>query len=222
MDNVSKTFNGIPVFQNVSFEAKSGEIIAIKGKSGVGKSTLLNIIAGLEPLSSGEYMLNDINMGNKTSNELAKIRGESIGYISQYSPMVSKLTAIENITIPFLFKKIDNKQYEERINSIYNLSDRFGIQHLLQKKINKLSGGEIQRVGIIRALINNPQVIVADEPTGSLDDETALTILGFLKEMRAEGLTIVLATHSNLIANECDKIYQLTEEGLHNNTFVSI
>lgn len=214
LKNISKSFNDSLLFENINLIAKSGEIIAIKGKSGVGKSTLLNIIAGLESPSSGEYQLDHINMESKKMNELAKIRGEKIGYISQFSPMVPKLTVIDNICIPLLFSKQREDVMKARRKRVEELSQLFEIDHLLNAKIEKLSGGEIQRVGIIRALINDPQIIVADEPTGSLDDESTLIILNHFQKLKVEGLLVVLATHSSMVAEQSDHVYNLTREGL--------
>lgn len=212
--NVSKSFKKNTIFKNINFEANSGELIAIKGRSGIGKSTLLNIIAGLETLSTGEYILDGIKMDNQSINSLAKIRGEKIGYISQFNPMIPKLTVFENIYVALLLKEINNETYLSRVERIKKLSKLFEIEKLLDKKIESLSGGEIQRVSIIRSLVNEPQLIVADEPTGSLDDETADKIMNYFKMLKSEGLIIILATHSSIIAKQCDVTYQLTSEGL--------
>ena len=214
LKNITKDFGSKKILRDINLEVDSGQIIAIKGKSGVGKSTLLNIIAGLETPTSGLYQFHDLRMNEIGLNELAKVRGDKIGYISQFSPMVSKLTALENIQIPILFKKnvIQQKELE---NKILELADLFQINHLLGERIEKLSGGEIQRVGIIRSLINFPELIVADEPTGSLDDDTALIVLNFLQQMKKGGTIVVLATHSSIVADNCDYVYSLTQDGLY-------
>lgn len=214
LKNVSKSFKGTLVFKNVNLRGKAGEIIAIKGKSGVGKSTLLNIIAGLESLTSGTYQLDGINMNNKNLNELARVRRKKIGYISQHNPMIPKLTAFENICVPLMFDKHNKDTIQSKIERIKYLSNLFQVDHILNKEIGKLSGGEIQRVAIIRSLVNNPQIIVADEPTGSLDEDTALTILSYFQAIKSEGLTILLATHSSLVAEQSDLVYHLSKEGL--------
>ncbi|GAA0491523.1 hypothetical protein GCM10008986_17090 [Salinibacillus aidingensis] len=169
-------------------------------------------MAGLEPLSTGMYYLDNFKMDERNLNQLSRIRGEKIGYVSQFSPMIPKLTVFENICIPHFFKKKDEiKSYTERIKF---LSNKFEIYHLLDKRIEKLSGGELQRVGIARSLVNKPEIIIADEPTGSLDDETAISILNYFQEMKSLGLVIILATHNNMVAEQCDSIYQLKSEGL--------
>ncbi|MEK5391080.1 ABC transporter ATP-binding protein [Margalitia sp. FSL K6-0131] len=212
--NISKSFQGSFVFKNVDLKGEAGQIIAIRGKSGVGKSTLLNIIAGLELPTSGSYQLDAINMGDKNINELARIRGEKIGYISQFSPMVPNLTAFENICIPLLLINQNDDIIDSRMKRIEELSKLFEIQDLLHKKVNKLSGGEIQRVGIIRSLVNEPSIIVADEPTGSLDDETASNILDYFHTLKLEGIIIILATHSKMVSDHSDIVYNLTKDGL--------
>ncbi|MEK3955912.1 MULTISPECIES: ABC transporter ATP-binding protein [unclassified Psychrobacillus] len=212
LENIKKEFKGVPVFENVNLHAEGGRLIAIKGKSGVGKSTLLNIIAGLERPTSGELFLNNVDMNECSFSELTKLRGSSVGYISQHSPMIPKLTALENICVPLWFKNEKEENFDmDRINQLGELLE---IKHLFPKKIQLLSGGEVQRVGIIRSLINNPELIVADEPTGSLDDETTLKILSYFDKLKEQGLTIIIATHSSLVADRCDLVYELRNDGL--------
>ncbi|MFD9625353.1 ABC transporter ATP-binding protein [Peribacillus muralis] len=215
LNNLSKSYKNKAIFHNVNVTVESGKLIAIKGKSGVGKSTLLNIIAGLETATSGTYRLDDMDMEKKNLNQLARVRGDRIGYISQFSPMISKLTAYENICIPFIFDKKNQKLEEAKMKKIVELSKWFQVYHLLNEKIKDLSGGEVQRVGIIRSIISNPTLIVADEPTGSLDDETTSIILKFFQEMKSNGTTIILATHSQSVAAQSDVAYNMTKEGLH-------
>lgn len=217
LNNISKSFKEKTVFEKVNLNLnliEEGKIIAIKGKSGVGKSTLLNIIAGLEKETCGNYQLDNIIMNTQSLNSLAKIRKNKIGYISQFSPMIPKLTALENICIPLMFdskfKKLDDKKFKE----IYRISEEFGVNDLLNTKIDKLSGGEIQRIGIIRSIVNKPSLIVADEPTGSLDDNTAAKIMGFFQKLKKNGTIIILATHSQVIAEQSDTTYILSKDGL--------
>lgn len=214
LSNISKSFKGSFLFKNVDLCGEAGQIIAIKGKSGVGKSTLLNIIAGLETPTSGSYQLDGINMLDKDINELARIRGKKIGYISQFSPMIPILTAYENICIPMLLSKQNHEVKDYRMRRIKELSKLFEVQELLHKKVNKLSGGEIQRVGIIRSLVNEPAIIIADEPTGSLDEETSLNILNYFHALKSEGIIIILATHSSMVSDHSDIVYNLTRDGL--------
>lgn len=210
--NIAKHYKGRTIFENISLKASQGQIIAIKGKSGVGKSTLLNIIAGLEVPSTGEVTLNRISFSGKSLSELSSIRGKHIGYISQHNPMIPKLTVSENITVPLLFDKSgDRKEVQQRMTT---LAEVLQIEDLLHQKIEKLSGGELQRVGIIRALINKPQLIVADEPTASLDDETSELVLHCFNQLKLSGVTIVAATHNRAFSESCDVTYLLTKDGL--------
>ncbi|TRZ40246.1 ABC transporter ATP-binding protein [Niallia circulans] len=214
LKNIKKSFKKTDILNDINLTVKSGEMVAIKGKSGIGKSTLLNIIAGLEKPNAGSYTLEDIEMTGKNLNQLASIRGTKIGYISQFSPMIPKLTAFQNIYLPLSLNK-KSKELEASIEKeITEICELFDINLLLDKDIKKLSGGEIQRVGIVRSVINNPKVIIADEPTGSLDDDTALTVLEFFKQMASKGKTIIIATHSQVVAEQCDTIYHLTKSGL--------
>lgn len=213
LKGIEKKYGKSIIFKNIDLHVLPGTLVAIKGKSGVGKSTLLNIIAGLELPTSGTYFLDNVNMSNKNFKALAEIRKKRIGYISQHSPMIPGLTAFENIYIPlWLDKKKDNEDHS--IDEKIEISKKFGVYPLLHKKIDKLSGGERQRVAIIRALMNNPKVIVADEPTGSLDDETAIKIVEYFQSLKGKGISIVIATHSELVANLCDQIYLLSKDGL--------
>lgn len=215
LKQLSKQYGEIVVFEQLNFNCGVGEIIAIKGKSGSGKSTLLNILAGLEKASSGTYQLDGESLEQYSLHKLAKIRGQKIGYISQFSPMIQHITVIENMYLPLLILEPKRKQISEgNRQKIESLSEKFKIKHLWKKKINKLSGGEIQRVGIIRALMGNPTLLIADEPTGSLDDETAGIILSFFKSLKEQGMTTILATHSSEIAAQCDEVYILNEMGL--------
>lgn len=214
LKNIEKAFKGKTVFEHVNVEVEKGTMIAIKGKSGVGKSTLLNIIAGLERPSSGQYYLNNRKMHDRTLSELAEIRSEFLGYISQHSPMIPNLNAIENICVPLWLKKERPAVHEQKIRQALEWSKDFEIDQLLDKKISKLSGGEIQRVGIIRSLIHNPELLIADEPTGALDDETTAIVMNRFKALTNEGLTIIIATHSHEVASYCDQLFNLTEDGL--------
>ncbi|WP_127534367.1 ABC transporter ATP-binding protein [Paenibacillus kobensis] len=213
LKNIKKQFRGNTIFDNISICVDNGDLVAIKGTSGIGKSTLLNIISGLEKPSSGAYTFNGRIMSDLRLNQLSKIRSKQIGYISQFSPMIPKLTAIENIKVPLLFNSNnkDNKSLTKRIEELVVL---FGIQNIITKRIELLSGGEIQRVGIIRSIATNPELIVADEPTNALDDETALKVLHYFKELKSNGTTIIIATHSANVADYCDEVYLLSKEGL--------
>ena len=211
LDNINKTYNEKIVLNKINLEVEENQFISIKGPSGVGKSTLLNILTGLEKADSGNYVMNNIEMHKQNLNELSEIRGNQIGYISQYNPMIRNHTVRENILAPFLLGKFDQKQITAYIDE---LSSNLKINHLLDKKIEKLSGGERQRAGIIRALIKKPKLLIADEPTGSLDEDTTILVFNLFKKLCENQTTIVMATHSHLSSQYADMEYIMSSEGV--------
>ncbi|MEK4009613.1 ABC transporter ATP-binding protein [Paenibacillus sp. FSL H3-0333] len=211
--NIKKCYREKLIFENIYLEVEPGQIVALQGKSGTGKSTLLNLVAGLEKPSEGEVLLGNIKFKDMSLNDLSSIRGKYIGYISQHNPMIPKLTALENITVPLWFNK-KNKSQIEVYDHIKKLSHFLQVDQILNSKIEKLSGGELQRIGIIRALLMKPMLIVADEPTASLDEETAGLVINCFNTLKSEGAIILLATHNTTIASECDFTYFLTQDGL--------
>ncbi|MFJ7408489.1 MULTISPECIES: ABC transporter ATP-binding protein [unclassified Lysinibacillus] len=213
--NIVKAYNKKTILNKINLEVANNQFISIKGPSGVGKSTLLNILAGLEKADSGQYVMDSIEMHEQNLNELSNIRGSRIGYISQYNPMIRNLTVRENIVAPLLLGKYDKKQTKAYSDE---LSAYLKINHLLDKKIDKLSGGERQRVGIIRALIKKPKLLIADEPTGSLDDDTTMLVFNLFKRLCENETTIIMATHSHLSSQYVDKEYRMHSEGIFLNS----
>ncbi|MFJ7668983.1 ABC transporter ATP-binding protein [Lysinibacillus sp. NPDC097195] len=211
LDNIVKAYNEKTILNNINLKVAGKQFISIKGPSGVGKSTLLNIFAGLEKADSGQYIMDGIEMHKQGLNELSNIRGSRIGYISQYNPMIRNLTVRENILAPLVLGKYDKKQ---SIAYSDELSAYLKIDHLLDKKIEKLSGGERQRVGVIRALIKKPTLLIADEPTGSLDDDTTRLVFNLFKRLCGNDTTIVMATHSHLSSQYADQEYLMSSEGM--------
>lgn len=189
--------NKVLALQNINLTIDEGEFVAIVGKSGSGKSTLLNIISCLDKEFSGEYFLEGENIRKKRKNELAKIRNRSFGFIFQNFNLLQKLTAYENIEIPLIYKKVPRRKRKELIEKY---AEKLEIKDRLQHKPNELSGGQQQRVAIARALVTNPKVIMADEPTGALDEATGIQIVEILKELNQEGKTILLITHDSDLA----------------------
>ena len=186
--------NKVLALQDINLTIDEGEFVAIVGKSGSGKSTLLNVISCLDKEFSGEYFLEGENIRKKRKNELAKIRNRSFGFIFQNFNLLQKLTAYENIEIPLIYKKVPRRKRKELIEKY---AEKLEIKDRLQHKPNELSGGQQQRVAIARALVTNPKVIMADEPTGALDEATGIQIVEILKELNQEGKTILLITHDS-------------------------
>lgn len=206
LENIYKSYDKEKTFvlNNLSFEIEDGDFIAITGASGSGKSTLLNILATLDKPTSGHYLQNGKNLVKLTLNQLAKFRNENIGVVFQEYNLIPEYTVKENVMLPLLFSKHkDNKNnYEHIVKSL-------GIDHLADKSSNLLSGGEQQRVAFARAIINNPNMILADEPTGNLDIENAGQLFKIVKKLNNDGKTIVVVTHNLELAEKFTKIYNL-------------
>lgn len=200
--------NKVLALQDINLTIDEGEFVAIVGKSGSGKSTLLNVISCLDKEFSGEYFLEGENIRKKRKNELAKIRNRSFGFIFQNFNLLQKLTAYENIEIPLIYKKVPRRKRKELIEKY---AEKLEIKDRLQHKPNELSGGQQQRVAIARALVTNPKVIMADEPTGALDEATGIQIVEILKELNQEGKTILLITHDSDLAKMANRKIVLSD-----------
>lgn len=204
LNNIDKSYKDEVVFENYSMTVQDGEFLAIMGKSGRGKTTLLNILAGLITIDNGEYSLDEIQVSQLDSNEKARLRSNFIGYIVQDYALLNDSTVRDNIILcDKLFKRKHNQEYDE-IVEVLELSK------YQEKKISLLSGGQRQRVAIARALYNQPKVLLMDEPTGNLDSETALKIMEYVKKIHDEKkVMILLVTHDERIARFADRILQL-------------
>lgn len=212
--NNSKTI----ALKDVNLKINKGELVAIVGTSGSGKSTLLNIIGGLDSPSSGEYLLNSKNISNLTQKELAKIRNKTFGFIVQYFALIKDYTVSENIEIPLEYSKVKVSEREKRISEVLN---KLGILDKARKKPKELSGGQQQRVAIARAIINNPDIILADEPTGALDSKTSQQVMDILKSLNKEGKTIIIVTHDNKIAEQCHRILNIEDGSIKEYSTIS-
>ena len=190
----------------ISFSIDTGEMVAIVGKSGSGKSTIMNMIGALDVPTEGKYYLNGIDVGSMTDNELAVIRNKQIGFIFQQYNLLPKLNLAKNVELPLLYAGVGEMERHER--AISSLT-KVGLGDVWKKYPNQLSGGQQQRVSIARALVGKPSLILADEPTGALDSRTSREVLDFLKELNAEGNTIVIITHDNSIAVEAKRVIQI-------------
>jgi len=213
LNNVWRTYrmgdNEVHALQGMNLVVKQGEFVAIMGPSGSGKSTAMNMIGCLDIPTQGEIYLGGKNISHLSESELAQIRGRKIGFIFQKFNLINTLTAKENIMLPLIFQGIPEKEREQRAEkllALVSLTDR------ANHKPTELSGGQQQRVAIARALAVDPDVILADEPTGNLDSKTGKSVLGFLKQLHKEkGKTIVIVTHDENIAHNAERIELLRD-----------
>ena len=183
--------------KGVNFEIEKGEFVSIMGSSGSGKSTLMNIIGCLDKQSEGEYILEGINIKDKTQNELAYIRNQKIGFVFQSFNLISRTSALKNVELPMIYAKKDSNY---RVKRAEKLLEDVGLSERLHHMPNELSGGQRQRVAIARALANDPPIILADEPTGNLDSKSSVEIMQIFAELNAQGKTVILVTHEPDIA----------------------
>ena len=209
--NVSKTYGDgsaqVVALKNIHIHVDDGEFVAITGPSGSGKSTLLNIIGGLDSISSGEVLLDGIRIDNLNENTLVDIRRRKIAYVFQQYHLIPSLTALENVLLPLTFYG-SGKEDENRAIEILR---KVGLEKRAKHNPSQLSGGEQQRVAIARALINNCQFVLADEPTGNLDQNTGTEILNLFQEVNKDGLTIIMVTHSSDIVSHANRIIALRD-----------
>lgn len=204
----SKKANEFKALHGVSAEIRDGELIAIIGKSGAGKSTLLHILACIDNYQEGEYYIDDVLVKDLSESQYAKIRNEKIGMVMQDFALVEDFTALENVMIPLNFAKPKIKNKKEKALAAL---ESVGIEELAKKPCNKLSGGQKQRVAIARAIVNEPSVILADEPTGALDTKTSAEIMELFKSLNHEGKTIIIVTHDMNIAEQCDRVIEISD-----------
>ena len=197
----------IDVLKDFSFSINERSFVGITGKSGAGKSTLLSIIAGLQKQESGSLIINDIELNNLDDKELSEFRNQNIGFISQEQSFLENFTVLDNVRLPAFLgkKKIDDTSAKEISARAEQLLDSLGIAHLAQNYPSTLSGGENHRVLIARALINNPQILLADEPTDSVDSERTDEIIKIFRRLADEGKTILIASHDKEALKLCDK-----------------
>ena len=198
----------VRALRSVSLVIRKNEFVAIMGPSGSGKSTLMNVIGCLDTASSGSYTLNGQDVSRLDDNNLAEIRNREIGFVFQTFNLLPRSTALENVMLPLIYAGITKNKRLERATSVLEevkLSDR--IMH----RPNELSGGERQRVAVARALVNNPAIILADEPTGNLDSKTSIEILGLLEEIHEAGNTVIVVTHEEDIAKHSHRIIRLMD-----------
>jgi putative ABC transport system ATP-binding protein len=201
----------ISILRGISFELYRGEMVALMGPSGSGKSTLLGIVAGLDRPTSGEVILDGIEIGTLPERQLAALRARKVGMVFQAYNLIPTLTALENVQLP-LYVPGHNGHDPERAR---RLLEQVGLSHRLSHRPSQLSGGEQQRVAVARALVADPPLLIADEPTGNLDSETGATLMELLLELRHQlGTTVLLATHNDTIAERADRLLRLRDGSL--------
>ena len=203
-----KKANEFEALHGVSAEIKDGEMVAIIGKSGAGKSTLLHILACIDNYQDGEYVIDETVVKKLSEKKYAQIRNEKIGMVMQDFALVEDFSALENVMIPLSFskKKIKNKK-QKALDALKAV----GIEELAKKPCNKLSGGQKQRVAIARAIVNEPSMILADEPTGAWDTKTSAEIKELFKSLNAQGRTVIIVTHDPKVAEQCDRIIEISD-----------
>ena len=206
VDNVNKTYkNGsleLQVLKNISFKVDKGEFLAIMGSSGSGKSTMMNILGCLDNQYEGKYILDGIDISKSTENELSEIRNKKIGFIFQSFNLLPRLTALENVELPLVYSSLPKEERHKRANELLEM---VGLKDRTHHRPNELSGGQRQRVAIARALVNDPSIILADEPTGNLDSKSEGEIIEILQKLNKMGKTIVIVTHEPSIGEIAER-----------------
>lgn len=212
LKNISKTYGKndamVEALKNIDLIVNSGEMLCIMGASGSGKSTLLNIIGCLDKADQGEYILKQENIIKYSAKNLAKIRNKTFGFVVQYFGLLDDYTVYENIQIPLEYSKTPGKKRKILIESML---DKLNIKEKSGKMPTELSGGQNQRVAIARALVNNPDIILADEPTGALDRKTSEEVMNIFKKLNDEGKTVIIVTHDEKVASKCRRIVILDD-----------
>jgi putative ABC transport system ATP-binding protein len=198
----------IHALKSVSLTINKGEFVALMGPSGSGKSTLMNILGCLDTPSKGEYILNGINVSHMTENDLAEVRNSEIGFVFQTFNLLPRNSALENVALPLVYAGIGR---DERLDRAKKSLENVGLGNRVTHKPNELSGGQRQRVAVARALINNPSIILADEPTGNLDTKTSIEIMGLIEDIHDKGNTIILVTHEEDIAQHAHRIVRMRD-----------
>ncbi|WP_262903523.1 ABC transporter ATP-binding protein [Niabella beijingensis] len=212
IDNLRKSYfmgqQELPVLKGVSLNINKNEYVALMGPSGSGKSTLMNILGCLDTPTSGTYVLNSKDVSKMEDNALAEVRNKEIGFVFQQFNLLPRLTALENVALPLIYagiKKSERNEKAMQMLELVSLTDRY------HHKPNELSGGQCQRVAIARALVNDPSLILADEPTGNLDTKTSYEIMDIFNRIHSNGNTVVLVTHEEDIANHAHRIVRLRD-----------
>jgi len=212
LENVFKSYkmgnSFVEALRNINISIKKGEFIAIVGPSGSGKSTMMNLVGALDTATKGNIFLDSVDIEKLPESLLAQIRGRKIGFVFQTFNLIPSLNAIDNVMLPMVFQGIPKKT---RIERAKKLLERVGLKNRMYFFPNEMSGGERQKVAIARALVNNPEVILADEPTGNLDSKSGEEILNIFLELNKEGKTIIVITHNNEIAKKAKRVIRMRD-----------
>lgn len=210
--NIRKTYKigneVIDALKNVSLTIFKNEYVALMGPSGSGKSTLMNMLGCLDSPTAGEYILNKLSVATMSDNELAQVRNKEIGFVFQTFNLLPRATTLDNVALPLVYAGFSKSEREQRAKEVL---ESVGLGNRMNHRPNELSGGQRQRVAIARALVNNPAIILADEPTGNLDSKTSVEIMGLFEEIHNKGNTIILVTHEEDIALHAHRIVRLKD-----------
>ncbi|AEM77756.1 putative ABC transport system ATP-binding protein [Thermoanaerobacter thermohydrosulfuricus] len=210
--------NEVRALDGINLDIEKGEFVSIVGQSGSGKTTLMNIIGCLDVKTSGEYFLNGIDTSKLSDNQLADLRCSEIGFVFQNFNLLQKMTALENVELPMIYKGVPTKERRQRAEMLLEM---VGLKERMHHRPNELSGGQQQRVAIARALANNPHLILADEPTGNLDSKSGSEIMKIIKELNERGNTVVLITHDPNIAAQAKRIVRIKDGRILENEVVT-
>jgi len=212
LDNIQKSYfmgtQAIPVLKGISLDIFKNEYVALMGPSGSGKSTLMNILGCLDTPTGGKYILNTHDVSKMADDNLAEVRNKEIGFVFQQFNLLPRLSAAENVALPLIYAGVSKK---ERIERAMEALKKVGLAERSHHKSNELSGGQIQRVAIARALVNNPSLLLADEPTGNLDSKTSVEVMEIFGKIQEAGNTVVLVTHEEDIARYAKRIVRLRD-----------
>jgi len=212
LEHIHRTFQvgeqSVHALNDINLTIKKGEYVSIMGPSGSGKSTLLNIIALLDRPTSGRYVLNELDVIQRSDDELAQIRRENIGFVFQFFHVIPRLTAAENVEMPMILAGVNSKERQQRVQEALA---SVGLQDRTHHKPNQLSGGQLQRVAIARAMIMRPEVVLADEPTGNLDSKSGVEIMGLLESLNKQGVTLVMITHDQALGNRAPRHIRIVD-----------
>ncbi len=205
----------IHAIKSVTLTINKGEFVALMGPSGSGKSTLMNILGCLDTATKGQYILNGIDVSHMSDNELAEVRNTEIGFVFQTFNLLPRNTALDNVALPLVYAGVNKVSRQERAKKTL---ENVGLGNRIDHKPNELSGGQRQRVAVARALINNPSIILADEPTGNLDTKTSIEIMGLIEDIHSKGNTFIVVTHEEDIAQHAHRIVRM-RDGLIENDY---